>query len=58
MYFNRRFAFPQDEAAEIAIQTVQQYLTDTKSKLKVVFNVFTEKDLELYEEAFNRDTEK
>ncbi|MDR7633514.1 protein-ADP-ribose hydrolase [Staphylococcus argenteus] len=52
------FAFPQDEAAEIAIQTVQQYLTDTKLKLKVVFNVFTEKDLELYEEAFNRDTEK
>ncbi|MBO0927719.1 protein-ADP-ribose hydrolase [Staphylococcus sp. 30400_3112M30941] len=52
------FAFPQDEAAEIAIRTVQQYLADTNSKLKVVFNVFTEKDLQLYEEAFNRGTEQ
>lgn len=51
------FAFPQDEAAEIAVRTVESYLKETNSTLKVVFNVFTDKDLQLYKEAFNRDAE-
>lgn len=51
------FAFPQDEAAEIAVRTVESYLKETNSTLKVVFNVFTDKDLQLYKEALNRDAE-
>ncbi|HCW8000652.1 TPA: protein-ADP-ribose hydrolase, partial [Staphylococcus aureus] len=49
--------FPQDEAAEIAVRTVESYLKETNSTLKVVFNVFTDKDLQLYKEALNRDAE-
>lgn len=47
------FGFPQDEASRIAIETTRQYLHETGSELKVLFNVFTDRDLELYKEAFN-----
>lgn len=52
------FGFPQDEASRIAIDTTLAYLQETGSSLKVIFNVFTDNDLALYEEAFaddNRD---
>lgn len=52
------FAFPQREAAEIAIQTVKDYLKDRKSSLQVIFNVFTDTDLEIYSELLNADIEK
>ncbi|MDE7106670.1 MAG: protein-ADP-ribose hydrolase, partial [Anaeroplasmataceae bacterium] len=38
------FHFPNDEAARIAIQTVLKYKEETKSKMKVIFNVFKELD--------------
>lgn len=42
------FHFPQEKAAEIAVNTVSDYLqTDTQIE-KVVFNVFKEKDYEIY----------
>lgn len=44
------FMFPNDKAAEIAVNTVRQYKEETSSKIKVVFNVFKEEDLEIYEQ--------
>ena len=40
------FGFPQDKAAEIAVQTVREFLKD--NDIEVIFNVFTEKDYEIY----------
>ena len=40
------FGFPQDKAAEIAAQTVRKFLK--KHDIEVIFNVFTEKDYEIY----------
>lgn len=48
------FAFPQIEAAEIAIQTVKDYLSTTQSSLQVIFNVFTDTDLAIYQEKLGR----
>ncbi len=42
------FHFPNERAAEIAIRTVREYKWQTKSKIKVVFNVFKEQDHEIY----------
>ena len=43
------FMFPQEEAAKIAVQTVDEWLTNNPGKLdQIVFNVFTEKDLNIY----------
>ena len=41
------FHFPRDEAAQIAIQTVQTY--QKHSAIKVIFNVFQESDERLYQ---------
>ena len=41
------FHFPQEEAAQIAIQTVQAY--QKHSAIKVIFNVFQESDERLYQ---------
>ena len=38
------FMFPNKRAAELAVQTVKQYKERTKSKIKVIFNVFKEED--------------
>lgn len=43
------FHFPQEKAAEIAVQTVSEFLrTDTGVK-KVVFNVFKQEDYDIYQ---------
>lgn len=42
------FRFPNEEAAEVAIDTVRKYKEDTKSEIKVIFNVFKDKDREIY----------
>ena len=42
------FRFPNDKAAEIAVQTIQAYKTWTHSKIEVIFNVFKEQDYEIY----------
>ncbi|WP_423213860.1 protein-ADP-ribose hydrolase [Streptococcus equinus] len=46
------FHFPNDEAARIAVATVKRYLNETGSQMKVVFNVFKEKDEEIYYSLF------
>ncbi|ARJ26335.1 protein-ADP-ribose hydrolase [Staphylococcus lugdunensis] len=45
------FGFPQEEACHIAIKTVSDYLTTHPSSIKVIFNVFTDKDAQLYTEV-------
>lgn len=45
------FCFPNDKAAQIAVQTVQEYLEETpdSSVKNVIFNVFKNEDLQIYE---------
>mgnify|MGYP002770328453 FL=1 len=40
--------FPNQRAAEIAVETVQNYYKETGSRMKVVFNVFKDEDLAIY----------
>lgn len=42
------FRFPQQRAAEIATDTVKQFLDKDSRIQKVIFNVFQDKDLEIY----------
>ena len=42
------FGFPQKRAAEIAVQTVRDYKAQTNSSIKVIFNVFKDKDYAIY----------
>ena len=42
------FRFPQEKAAEIAVETVKQFLEQDNTVKQVIFNVFTDRDLELY----------
>lgn len=42
------FHFPNDKASEIAINTVKEYKEKTHSKIKVIFNVFKDKDYGIY----------
>ena len=48
------FRFPQDLAAQIAVETVEKWLSENpaSSVKKVVFNVFGNKDLEVYKKIF------
>ena len=43
------FHFPNDKAADIAVQTVRDYLKQTNSKMKVIFNVFKDTDDNIYQ---------
>lgn len=43
------FMFPNKRAAEIAVDTVREYKKKNKSEIKVVFNVFKDEDLRIYE---------
>lgn len=43
------FMFPNERAAQIAVQTVKKYKKENNSKIKVVFNVFKDEDLRIYE---------
>lgn len=42
------FHFPNQRAAEIAVETVRKFKAETGSKMKVIFNVFKDLDLEIY----------
>jgi len=49
------FHFPNDRAAQIAVQTVAEYKRQTQSKIKVIFNVFKEVDYDIYAELLGAD---
>ena len=42
------FHFPNQRAAEIAVETVRKFKSETVSEMKVIFNVFKDLDLEIY----------
>ena len=42
------FHFPNQRAAEIAVDAVRRYKAETGSKMKVIFNVFKDLDLAIY----------
>lgn len=43
------FYFPNEKAAEIAIQTVTSFLNTRKENIRVIFNVFKDIDLHIYQ---------
>ena len=43
------FHFPNEQAAEIAVETVRQYQARSGSEMKVIFNVFKDTDRAIYE---------
>ena len=45
------FGFPKREAAEIAVRTVQAYKETSGSGIQVIFNVFSDEDKRIYEDA-------
>lgn len=49
------FMFPNEKAAEIAIETVQAYRKETGSKIEVIFNVFKEQDEQIYRRLLGGD---
>lgn len=49
------FNFPNQRAADLAIQTVKDYLKETSSKLHVIFNVFKNEDLYIYESLLTKE---
>ncbi|MBQ8995824.1 MAG: protein-ADP-ribose hydrolase [Oscillospiraceae bacterium] len=42
------FLFPNERASSIAVEEVTSYLRETGSRIKVIFNVFKNEDLDLY----------
>ncbi|MBQ2640276.1 MAG: protein-ADP-ribose hydrolase [Bacilli bacterium] len=43
------YGFPKEDASEIAINTIKDYLKNNKNVFKhIIFNVFTDEDLEIY----------
>lgn len=44
------FHFPNEKAAEIAIQTVQDYQRKSQNSLEVVFNIFKDSDYQIYKQ--------
>lgn len=44
------FHFPNERAAKIAVETVKEYKQQTQSKIEVIFNVYKEMDLHIYQE--------
>lgn len=52
------FMFPQEEAAKIAVKTVDEWLTENPGRFEqIVFNVFTEKDFDIYTNFLNKKEE-
>ena len=49
------FHFPNQRAAEIAVETVQRYKAETGSGIKVIFNVFKDTDRKIYERLLGAD---
>lgn len=50
------FHFPNERAAEIAVETVRRYRQETGSGMKIIFNVFKDVDYEIYQRLL-RSTE-
>ena len=42
------FRFPNELAAEIAVSTAEEFLREEEGRMEVIFNVFKDKDYEIY----------
>ena len=52
------YGFPQDDASNIAINTIEEYLKDNKNVFEhIIFNVFKDEDLEIYKKNLNKGSE-
>lgn len=49
------FRFPNDKAAQIALETVKEYKEQTHSEIEVIFNVYKELDYNIYRELLKAD---
>lgn len=49
------FHFPNDRAAEIAVQAVRKFIQEKKSRIKVIFNVFKDLDYKIYRNLLGAD---
>lgn len=49
------FHFPNERAAEIAVETVKRYRQQTHSKMEVIFNVFKDADYKIYRNLLGAD---
>ncbi len=49
------FQFPNEQAAETAIQTVNDYKKQSNSKIKVIYTVFKDYDYEIYQRRLGAD---
>ena len=49
------FRFPNQRAAEIAVETVERYKRESGSGIKVIFNVFKDTDREIYRRLLRGD---
>ena len=50
------FRFPNERAAEIAVRTVKDYQKETKSGIKVIFDVWKNEDYKIYTRLLSADT--
>ncbi len=48
------FMFPNQRAAEIAVETVKTWLDEIGSEMKIVFNVYKDIDLDIYDKLLNK----
>jgi len=49
------YGYPIKEASQVAVRTVRKYLKEEKSDLKVIFDLFSEKDYQIYENALSEN---
>lgn len=49
------FMFPNERAAEIAVEAVQNWKRDNGSRINVIFNVYKDEDLEIYRRLLCRN---
>ena len=49
------FHFPNERAARIAVDTVRKYRSETKSGIKVIFDVWKDEDYEIYRRLLGAD---
>ena len=49
------FGYPKEKAAQLAVKEVREYKAQTASEIKVIFDVFTEKDYELYRRILGKN---
>ena len=47
------FMFPNHRAAEIAVETVKEYKNTAASRIKIIYNVFKDIDLDIYRELLS-----